>query len=289
MVRVITVIKGLRKSSLFFRSVEHPKGAKHKNLKIACLALFLFFLISIQSCASNEGQTNPEEGAYVFLLHGFGRTNRSMDKLENHISDSGYSVINVNYPSTKYPIEYLADEILNDAIQRNIKNSVSKIHFVTHSMGGIVVRYYLKYHELPNLGRVVMLSPPNQGTELVDFFKDSFFFKIFDWPAGRQLGTDEDSIPINLGPVDFELGIITGNKSFNPFYSTILSGPDDGIVTVERAKVEGMSDFIVLPHSHTFIILNDEVIEQVIHFLEHGRFRHDGPDANEAPRYEGHG
>jgi len=288
MIRIITVIKGLRESSLFFRAVGYSKGAKHKNLKITGLALFLFYLVLILICESNERKINPEEGAYVFLLHGFGRTNRSMDKLENHISDYGYIVINVNYPSTKYPIEYLADEILNDVIQRNIKNPKLKIHFVTHSMGSIVVRYYLKYHKMPNLGRVVMLSPPNQGTELVDFFKDSFFFKIFDWPAGRQLGTGEDSVPINLGPVDFELGIITGNKSFNPFYSTILAGPDDGIVTVERAKVEGMSDFIVLPHSHTFIILNNEVIEQVIHFLEHGRFRHESQGSDEAPRYKGH-
>lgn len=288
MIRVISVIKALRESLLFSKTIEHRK-LMNRLLKKACLVFFLFFLAFIQDCQSNEKQTSPEKEAYVILLHGFGRSNRSMEKLGNRLSDHGYRVINLDYPSTKYPIEYLADETLNDAIQRDIKKPLSKIHFVTHSMGGIVVRYYLKYHKLPNLGRVVMISPPNQGTEVVDFFKDTFFFKIFDWPAGWQLGTDEDSLPINLGPVGFELGVITGNQSFNPFYSAILPGPDDGIVSVERAKVEGMSDFMVVPHSHTFIILNDDVIEQVIHFLEHGRFRHESSDANEAVQHRGQG
>lgn len=202
-----------------------------------------------------------------------------MIKLEKSLSNLGYSVINLDYPSTKHPIEFLADKILGDVIEQCKEAHLSKIHFVTHSMGGIIVRYYLKNHELSSLGRVVMLSPPNKGSELVDHLKDSFFFKKINGPAGQQLGTDRDSIPLSLGPVDFELGVITGNRSFNPFNSLVLPGTDDGAVSVERTKVAGMADFLVLPHSHTFIMQSEDAIEQVIYFLEHGTFRHLNADA----------
>ena len=210
----------------------------------------------------------------MILLHGLGRTSRSMRKLEHRLTNHGYRVVNLDYPSTKFPIEFIADEFLHKALMRSRIGSDSKIHFVTHSMGGIVVRYYLKHHELANLGRVVMLSPPNQGSELVDYFNKSSFFKKRNGPAGLQLGTDKDCLPLKLGPVDFELGVITGRHSLNPISSTILPGPDDGMVTVKRSKVKGMTDFLVVPVSHSFIMKNKKVIRQVIHFLQHGVFNH---------------
>ena len=250
-------------------------------MKIVSIIFVLLFLVSSQSHELINQQAVAEKGAYVILLHGLRRTSRSMMKLEKSVSNQGYSVINADYPSTKHPIELLAEEILSHIIERCSETPQSKIHFVTHSMGGIVVRYYLKHHRLPNLGRVVMLSPPNQGSELVDQLKDSFIFKKVNGPAGQQLGTDKDSIPLNLGHVDFELGVITGSRSFNPFNSILLPGPDDGVVSVERAKVTGMTDFLVLPHSHTFIMESEDVIEQVIYFLEHGAFRHTSPSTIE--------
>jgi len=247
------------------------------SIKIACIVLILFFLLSLQRHEALSQSTNQETGDYVILLHGLGRSNRSMVKIEKSLSSLGYRVINVNYASTKHTIEFLADEILSDVIERYSKISQSKIHFVTHSLGGIVVRYYLKHHKLPNLGRVVMISPPNQGSELADRLKDSSIFKKINGPAARQLGTEEDSVPQNLGPVDFDLGVIAGNRTINPLYSLILPGPDDGVVSVERTKVAGMKDFLVLPKSHAFIMQSDDVIEQVIHFLEQGAFRKEAP------------
>jgi pimeloyl-ACP methyl ester carboxylesterase len=197
-----------------------------------------------------------------------------MKKIEEFLSEYGYRVINVDYPSTEHPIEYLANNVLSDVIARFNTRSGSKINFITHSLGGIIVRYYLKHHKLTNLGRVVMLSPPNKGSELVDNLKESYFFKKRHGPAGQQLGTDKESLPLNLGPVDFDLGVITGNISFNLISSMILPGPDDGVVSVESAKVEGMTDFIVMPNSHTFIMKNKNVIKQIIHFLENGEFDH---------------
>jgi len=139
-------------------------------------------------------------------------------------------------------------------------------------LGGIVLRYYLKENQLHNLGRVVMLSPPNQGSELVDNLRDNILFKIVTGPSGQQLGTASSSVPITLGPVDFELGIIVGNRSLNLILSHLIPGEDDGRVSVERSKVEGMADFLIVPQAHPFIMNSPEVIEQTVYFLEHGRF-----------------
>ncbi len=246
---------------------------RRTSIRVAC-AIFVFVLaVSAQDQQGLNYRPDNETNHYVLLLHGLARSNRSMVKIEKSLTDRGYEVVNISYPSTKHSIEFLVDEILSEIIEPYSKMSKSKIDFVTHSMGGIVVRYYLKHHKLPNLGRVVMISPPNQGTELVDRLKDSFVFKKINGPAGGQLGTKEDSVPLNLGPVDFELGVIAGDRSINPFYSLIIPGSDDGVVSIERTKVAGMKDFIILPHSHTFIMQSDDVIEQVIQFLKHGEFR----------------
>jgi triacylglycerol lipase len=209
----------------------------------------------------------------VFLLHGLGRTKRSMKPVERGLTEAGYEVINLNYPSRKRRIEDLADDVLDRALGPHRKAPPRKIHFVTHSLGGIIVRYYLKHHRLLSLGRVVMLSPPNQGSELVDWLRNHFLFKRLG-PAGQQLSASANDFLASLGPVNFELGVITGDKNFDPVAAWLIPGPSDGKVSVERAKVRGMSDFLVLPHSHTFIMRSPAVIEQVIHFLRHGDFRH---------------
>ena len=213
------------------------------------------------------------EADCVILLHGIGRSTRSLSQLESGLSDRGYRVFNLDYPSTKFPIEYLAEEVLHPQVERLRRECPGRLHFVTHSMGGIVIRYYLQHHDLTNLGRVVMLSPPNGGSELADLLKRSILFKRFMAPAGRQLGTDKDGLPKRLGAADFEVGIIAGNKSYNPINSLILDGPDDGTVTVESTKLPGMKDWIVLGYSHRSIIRSQEVIGQVIHFLRSGAFR----------------
>ena len=223
-------------------------------------------------CKARDIQKEEENDSYVVLLHGLARTNRSMKKIAKTLSKKGYSVININYPSTAYPIEYLSDEILGKKVEPFVNKFKVKIHFVTHSIGGIVVRWHLKYHPISNLGRVVMLSPPNQGSEIVDKLRSNIIFKKWHGPAGQQVGTKVDSVPLTLGPVDFELGVITGNWSYNPIASLMIPGQDDGSVSVERARIKGMKDFLVVPHSHTFIIRKKGVINQVIHFLENGEF-----------------
>ncbi|MFC2157358.1 esterase/lipase family protein [Acidobacteriota bacterium] len=212
----------------------------------------------------------------VILLHGLGRSAKSMTPLQKSLSEAGYEVYNVGYVSTEHSIEDLAETVLGTFIRMLEDADGSKIHFVTHSMGGIMVRQYLKAHRLPILGRVVMISPPNQGTELVDRFKGIFLFKGYG-PAGKQLSSQEDSLPNTLGPVDFELGVIAGNRTLNPVYSLMLPGPDDGVIPVERTKVTGMTDFIIMPHTHPFIMKKADVIDQVLYFLENGEFDHKTP------------
>jgi len=186
-------------------------------------------------------------------------------------SDQGFRVVNVDYPSRKYPIEYLA-EYVGSMIHQRCTEEKRRIHFVTHSLGGIVLRYYLKGNQLNNLGRVVMLSSPNQGSELVDILGENILFKAAAGPSGQQLGTESSSVPNALGTVDFEVGIIAGNKSLNPIFSRLIPGKDDGRVSVKRSKVEGMADFLIVPQAHPFIMNSSEVIKQAVYFLEHGRF-----------------
>jgi len=210
----------------------------------------------------------------VILLHGLARTARAMKKMENALVDAGYTVVNQGYPSTRQNIQTLAAETLPDALGKC--PSVGSIHFVTHSMGGILLRQYLSQHIIPRLGRTVMLGPPNQGSEVVDRLGAWAPFQWFNGPAGSQMGTGADSVPTQLGPVDFPVGIIAGSQTINFLLSTQLPGPNDGKVTVERTKVEGMQDHLVLPVTHPLMMRNRDVIEQVKVFLAEGRFDHEG-------------
>ncbi len=225
-------------------------------------------------CSGPKQAGEKLEGRVVVLLHGLGRTSRSMKPLERFFSEKGFEVLNVDYPAKEKTIEELS-EGLGAAIGPLCTDGDATLHFVTHSMGGVLLRYYMAHNACPALGRVVMLSPPNQGTELVDKLGGSRVFRMATGPSAQEMGTDPGSLPGRLGPVEFELGVIMGNRSINPIGSAIIPGQDDGIVGVESARVEGMRDFLLVPATHSFIMMNDDVVEQSHHFIETGSFHHD--------------
>lgn len=210
----------------------------------------------------------------VILLHGLARTQNSMQSLATALKAQGYVVINQGYDSRSQNIEQLSKIYLPKALKLCGNNT---IHFVTHSLGGILVRYYLMEHTIPNLGRVVMLGPPNKGSQVVDNMANFWGFKLINGPAGMQLGTSHKSLPNLIGPATFDLGIIAGSRTINFILSTQLPNPDDGKVSVENTKLKGMTDHIVLPVTHTFMMRNREVIMQVIYYLKSGAFQRKSP------------
>jgi triacylglycerol lipase len=208
----------------------------------------------------------------VVLLHGLGRSSRAMRSLETRLAQAGYAVHNLSYPSTELPPEEL-DVYLHAQVVACCWDA-GRLHFVTHSLGGILVRAYLARHEPQQLGRVVMLAPPNAGSEWVDRFGDSAAFRWVLGPTAIQLGTDADSLPRRLPPPDYELGVIAGTRRLNPLGIWVVPGESDGTVSVENARLEGMSDFVALPYSHSRILRSDAAGMQVLEFLRNGRFAH---------------
>lgn len=256
-------------------------GSIHSiNLHHRCVFFLLILIIHLPNYSFSESKTQ-RDGAQeqVFFLHGLGRSSASMFLLKHRLEGQGFEVISNSYASTDAGIEAHV-EWLDEQLSLYCPVDSTSLHFVTHSLGGIVLRAYLKHHELPNLGRVVMLAPPSQGSELADALKNWEVYRMTAGPSGQEIGTDENSVPNLLGPVEFELGIIAGERSLNPLYSHIIPGPDDGKVSVARARVEGMSDFILVNHSHTFIMNSSDVGEQVVAFLRTGAFIHDAAETD---------
>ena len=209
----------------------------------------------------------------VVLLHGLARTSMSLNTMQQALEEDGFLTANIDYPSREHAIPELADIAVEQGLATcRAGEDVQKIHFVTHSLGGILVRQYLSEGAIPELGRVVMLGPPNQGSNAAD---DLDGVPGFDWingPAGRQLGKGEESVPLALGPVDFELGVIAGDRTIDPITSYVLPDPDDGQVSVEDTKIDGMDDFVVVNHSHAFMMRMDEPIKLTKLFLRTGSF-----------------
>ena len=209
----------------------------------------------------------------VILLHGLARTSASMRTMAKALEASGYRVANVDYPSRDHKIEKLAPLAIGKGLHLcGDVDAGDRIHFVTHSLGGILVRYYLEEETIESLGRVVMLAPPNQGSRAADAMRNVPGFDWLNGPAGRQLGKGDDSVPLKLGSPAFEFAVIAGNRTIDPVTSAVLDDPDDGRVSVEDTKLDGMRDFVVVPVSHAFIMRNKRTIRLVRAFLADGKF-----------------
>ena len=226
--------------------------------------VIIFLLISTTLLVGKEN---------VILLHGLGRTDKSMKPIEKKLKKAGYTVWNISYPSTKYSIEEICSLFVGKEIEK-ISKGTDSLSFVTHSMGGIILRYYLNTHNV-NYNSIVMLCPPNQGSSLTDKLKReiNWIYKSVNGPAGMQLGTDSSSIIHTLHEIRGNVGIIAGDKSMEPYFSWLISGSDDGKVLIEETKLNEMSDFIILHHTHTFMMNNKDTQEQIVYFLKNHKFK----------------
>ena len=211
----------------------------------------------------------------VVLLHGLGRTPVSMLRLDYHLSGSGFDVVNPGYPSTEQPIQQLAT-VVGTGVDECRERQATTIHFVTHSLGGILVRQFFQNHRVPEARRAVMLAPPNHGSEIVDTYRDEWWYRHVAGVAGQQLGTRQDSIPNQLAPVELEIGIIAGTRSSDPWFAAAMRSANDGKVSVDSAKLAEMQDFLLVDSGHTFMMNAAKVLHQVEFFLRNGKFDRSG-------------
>ncbi len=217
-------------------------------------------------------QAKDQSDDWVILLHGFLGSTTDMAELQTALEAQGYHTINRQYSSTSAGIADLADDIISTDLAE--ASGAKRINFVTHSMGGLLLRSYLERHEIAGLYRVVMLAPPNHGSEVADEMANFEWYGELLGPASLELQTIQGEAEKNG---DYDLGIIAGTASVNPISSQILPGPDDGAVSVEATMLKGMDDFITVPTSHGFITKNASAIQQTILFLERGSFNHEIP------------
>ncbi len=226
-------------------------------------------LIAIAGAMSAAKPSSAEPDA-VILLHGLGRGPLTMKLLEWRLEQAELDVHNLGYPSDAESLDVAVDLVY----QRYLSccRAAPTVHFVTHSLGGLVLRRLTARHDIPNAGRAVMLAPPNHGSEIVDELGDVQLFEQILGPLAPQLGTGDDDLPAQLPAPSMPFGVIAGSDWINPLGPILLPEPHDGTVSVESTRLEGMSDHIVVPSSHTFLMNSPYVTDQILAFLRNGSF-----------------
>lgn len=227
--------------------------------------LILALWLPVAGCGDGPA---PKEEAVV-LVHGLGRSPSSMLILGQRLRWAGYRVTIAEYPSLTAPFAEHLDTMR--AIVEECCSMASRVHFVGHSLGALVIRGYLVEHRPDSLGRVVLLAPPNRGSLFVDWLDEMQLASEMLGPVGSALGTDTTDLPANLPHPDYEVGIIAGNRSTQPIGPPAIPGPDDGIVSIEQARI-GDVPMLVLPRSHAFIANSRHTANAVIRFLRTGGF-----------------
>ncbi len=221
-------------------------------------------------CIAGVAPAAAGGGEAILLLHGLARDSDSMEPLARHLSDAGYDVHNLSYPSTTGEPKELVG--LVRAGFDACCTQAARVHFVTHSLGAILTRMFLNDSRPVNLGRVVMIAPPNRGSEIVDLLGDLGLFRRWFGPTGSALTTDERGLTHDLPAADYEVGVIAGDWPVNPLGAVVIPGRDDGGVSVDGTKLEGMADFLTVHRSHGRLTSAPEVAAQALYFIKTGSF-----------------
>lgn len=214
----------------------------------------------------------------VLLFHGLGRTGLSMLPLARALRRAGFAPRVVDYPSRRRSIGQLVETTVAPCVDALLADGADRVHFVTHSLGGVLVRAFAAQRAdegrpLPAGSRAVMLAPPHAGSEVADALRSVQPFRFLFGPALQELGTDDMSVPIGLGPCrGIETGVIAGTRALSPFRRH-FSGPHDGLVSVASAHApDGLIDRLVVDRTHTFLMAAPDVVRQSVHFLRTGAF-----------------
>jgi triacylglycerol esterase/lipase EstA (alpha/beta hydrolase family) len=216
--------------------------------------------------------TSSIKSETVVLLHGIVGARYQVWPVARMLQKLGYNTLNISYPSTKLDLQ-----ALTSWIDKKIKSEIQKadrVHFVGYSLGGLICRAYIHRYGPPNLGRVVLLGAPNQGSEVADKLHRVWFYRKIFGPAGQALTTHNQQTQNLLGQVDYELGVIAGDRPIEKLGDHWIGKPNDGKVSVDSTHVKGEKDHIVLPVCHEGFCYFSNVRKQVQHFLEHGQFLH---------------
>jgi len=229
-------------------------------------------LLGLAPSQANTNQSAVDNEVCVILLHGLARTSSSMNKMEASLLKAGFVVANMDYQSRKQTVQALSGPTIEKGLSTCKQQGANTIHVVTHSMGGILFRHYVSENGADIFARTVMLAPPNKGSEVVDALRDVPGFQFLNGPAGLQMGTDAKSLPLKLGPASSDVAVVAGTFSINFFLSTYLPDPDDGKVSVENTRLDGMCAHLEMDVSHPFIMEDDDVIAETISYLDSGRF-----------------
>ena len=261
-------------TALFRKAGNRARICRRMIRKIVAagtLGLVVFAAILLSGLPQDVAAEGTSDKETVVLLHGLGRSSTSMWIFALRLKRAGFHVELVGYDS----INQNPDEILKEItaqIRECCADISGPIHFVGHSLGGLMVRAYLQNNDVANLGRVVLMGTPNQGTVAADYFRDSWLLRRLG-PTAERLGTDEKSFPRTLEDPYYPVGIIAGEFE-SDLIDNVIPGKDDGLVPVDATKLEGMTDFIVLRTSHAMMRYDEEVARQTIEFLKYGRFDH---------------
>lgn len=230
----------------------------------------VFVSIFIGTSCSHMPKNEPGKEKVV-LVHGYGRSPAAMKAIAEYLEDAGYQVYRLGYSSMTRDIEGVKREVFRKA-DKFIANTDDRVHFVGHSLGGLLVRSYLDQRNLSQLGNVVIMGSPNKGTPLVEHLKDKWYFSL-GGPVATSLSSKGSKFLQSLKAPYYRLGVIAGVVD-RAGDEGIIPGQDDGIVPLESALVAGARDTIVLNVSHYMMRSDKRVLQQMLHFIKKVSFDH---------------